>query len=491
MTNDQADGGDHTLVTGALEQFIGSARWFGGKGRPFRVGEVRRLARLGEGEEGAHVRIEGVTVEYDHPSGGSGQATETELYQVPLVYYEHAQPKLEHALVGQWDDPELGQVFAYDALHDRHATALWLSAFDAERADDELVFHRLEGHDLDLHAHSSLFAGEQSNSSVLFGEDSVMKVFRKLTPGRNPDVEILEALTRSGNEHVAALYGWLEAPADGSDAPIQLAMLQEYLRTASDGWELALASVRDLFAEADLHADEVGGDFAAESHRLGIATAEVHDALADEFPAETWGPTELAALADAMTSRLEAAVAAVPQLADHAEELRDAFAALPALGEPVTVQRVHGDLHLGQTLRTVHGWTIIDFEGEPAKPLAERVRPDSVWRDVAGMLRSLDYAAHAVEADVEEGAQIAYRALEWVERNRSAFLHGYVEASGRTPDDTLSKGQRVLLRAYEVDKAVYETVYEARNRPSWITIPLAAIARLTGSKSHNQEASNP
>jgi maltokinase len=239
--------------------------------------------------------------------------------------------------------------------------------------------------------------------------------------------------------------------------------------------------VRDLFAEADLHADEVGGDFASESHRLGVATAEVHDSLAHEFPTETWGPGQLVELAAAMRRRLDAAVGVVADLAPHREALDAVFAAVAEVDEPVRVQRIHADYHLGQTLRTVRGWKIVDFEGEPAKPLSERIRPDSRWRDVAGMLRSFDYAAHAVEADVEEeGPQIAYRANEWAERNRAAFLAGYIEASEGTPESTgLTPGQEVLLRAYEVDKAVYETVYEARNRPTWLSIPLAAIARLT------------
>ena len=285
---------------------------------------------------------------------------------------------------------------------------------------------------------------------------------------------------RAGSEHVAALYGWVET---AQEEPLQLAMLQQLLRTASDGWELALASVRDLFAEADLHADEVGGDFAAEAHRLGVATAEVHDALAQHFPTRTWKADDLQELAQSMRQRLDDAVAVVPQLADHVEALRAAYDALPTLGEPVVAQRVHGDYHLGQTLRTAKGWKIVDFEGEPARPLAERSRPDSAWRDVAGMLRSFDYAAHSVEADVDEtdetGAQIAYRAIEWAERNRSAFLEGYVEASGRTEHGMLSPEQQVLLRAYEIDKAVYETVYETRNRPDWVGIPLSAIERLT------------
>jgi maltokinase len=399
---------------------------------------------------------------------------------VPLVHYPDEQERLAHALVGEWDETGRGHVFVYDALHDRESTALWLAAFADARRDEDLVFHRVEGHELDLQVHSTLLAGEQSNSSVAFGEDSMMKVFRKVTPGRNPDIEIHEALTRDGSEHVPALYGWLEAPSHGGDEPLQLAMLEQFLRTATDGWGLALASVRDLFAEGDLHADEVGGDFAAESHRLGVATAEVHDSLAAAFDTETLDAAGVSALADAMRDRLHAAVEAVPRLGEHAAALAAAYEALAGVTEPVVVQRIHGDYHLGQTLRTVKGWKIVDFEGEPAKPLAERVRPDSPWRDVAGMLRSLDYASHAVEADVEEDTgQIAYRAAEWADRNRNAFLEGYVEASRRAADGTLSPAQHVLVRAYEVDKAVYETIYETRNRPDWVGIPLAAVERLS------------
>jgi maltokinase len=472
-----------------LAAYIGEARWFGGKGRGMRVSGVRRLGWVDPepGAEAPHARVELATVEYD--DGG------TELYQVPLAYYSEPQERIAHALVGIWHDEDLGQVHVYDAMHDRYATSQWLEAFARRHGTDEMVFHRLEGHELDLDVHSSLFSGEQSNSSVRFGEDSLMKLFRKVTPGRNPDVEIHEALTRAGSEHVAELYGWLEAPAHESDEPLQLAMLQQLLRTASDGWDLALASVRDLFAEGDLHADEVGGDFAGESHRLGVATAEVHQGLAHEFPTGTWGPAELAELAEAMRRRLDDAVTVVPDLEPHRTSLEATFAAVAKVDEPVQVQRIHADYHLGQTLRTTRGWKIVDFEGEPAKPLDERIRPDSPWRDVAGMLRSFDYAAHAVEADVDEqGPQIAYRANEWSERNRSEFLAGYIEAIGGTSEQApegMTPAQRVLLRAYEADKAVYETVYEARNRPGWLPIPLSAITRLTSTLEphHQQEAS--
>ncbi|HET6699643.1 MAG TPA: hypothetical protein VFG88_11180 [Nocardioidaceae bacterium] len=501
---------DHTLAdrlagptVGALEELIGGARWFGGKGREFAVTDVRRLGWLDPsatgGEHDPRVRIELATVRYREAE--SNQPTE-ELYQVPLAYYAERQERLEHAFVGTSDDTGAA-AFVYDALADRYAVAQWLRAFADARTDEATVFHRVPGHDLDLDAPGSLFTGEQSNSSVRFGEDSLMKVFRKVTPGRNPDIEIHHALTLAENEHVAALYGWLETRAEaaggatgtgatgGSSAdsePLQLAMLQQFLRTGTDGWGLALASVRDLYAEADLHADEVGGDFAAETHRLGVATAQVHDALAEHFPVEVWGAEQLTALSEAMQQRLRDAVGVVPELEPHAEALREAFVAVSQLREPVPAQRIHADFHLGQTLRTVRGWKLVDFEGEPAKPLSQRVRPDSAWRDVAGMLRSFDYAAHAVEADVEEaGGQIAYRALEWVERNRAAFLAGYLETSKRTADGELSADQHALLRAYEVDKAVYETVYEARNRPDWLAIPLGAIERLT--TTDHQEAS--
>ena len=310
-----------------------------------------------------------------------------------------------------------------------------------------------------------------------------MKVFRKVTPGHNPDIEIHEALTKVESDHVAALYGWLEATGHGSEEPLHLAMLQQFLRTASDGWDArpgqrARPLRRGRPARGRGRRRLRGG-----SHRLGVATGEVHDALAQAFPTTDWGPDDLHRLADAMRGRLDHAIGVVPELVPHADALRETFAAVERIDRQVLVQRVHGDFHLGQTLRTSRGWKIVDFEGEPAKPLAERIEPDSPWRDVAGMLRSFDYAAHAVEADVETDeearAQIAYRAAEWAERNQSEFLAGYVEVSGRTKDGTISPEQHVLLRAYQADKAVYETVYEARNRPSWIGIPLGAIARLT------------
>ncbi len=457
-----------------LQPFVEQARWFGGKGRSFSITAVRRLGEVpGQVDDGPRVAIDLVTLSY--ADGG-----EDEFYQLPLAFYPAPQSRLEHALLGAWTDPDFGASHVYDAVHDRAAMACWLRSF-ADPPGGPLRFHRVPGHDLDLEAHSTLFSGEQSNSSVAFGDDSLMKVFRKITPGSNPDISIHEVLTRAGSDHVAALYGWLdtnasEGASEGTDGPVlQLAMLQQFLRTASDGWDLALASVRNLFAEADLHADEVGGDFAGEAARLGTALAETHQSLAEHFPSGDRPGAEVQRLAAGMHRRLDAALEVVPQLAAYADDLRrtyDAFAALDRLW----VQQIHGDLHLGQTLRTVRGWKLVDFEGEPAKPLAERAEPDSPWRDVAGMLRSLDYAPRVVERTWsdghDEGAdQRAYRAAEWADRNRGAFLAAY---AGRE----LTAEEHTLLAAYVADKAVYETVYETRNRPTWVGIPLEALARI-------------
>jgi maltokinase len=444
----------------ALRAFISEARWFGGKGRDFEVAGVHELPL------GIHL------LDVRYADG------DEDTYQLPLSAYDEPQDRLRHAFVGDWDGR-----FHYDAVHDRDEMARWLEAFDeAARGSPlgvggagqpALTFHRVPGHDLDLGTHSTLFSGEQSNSSVAFGEDSLMKVFRRITPGANPDIEIHRVLTEAGSEHVAQLYGWVEARIDGRD--VQLAMLQQFLRTATEGWVFALTSVRNLFAEADLYPEEVGGDFAAESNRLGLAVAEVHETLRKHFPTQ---PMDVRAVAEGMRNRLRVAVRDVPEIGAHTAAAEAAFDRLAALDPNAAgeAQRIHGDLHLGQTLRTSLGWKLVDFEGEPAKPLRERLLPDSPWRDVGGMLRSFDYAAQTVLRDFEvepdaEG-QLAYRGLEWVRRNRDAFLDGYAEAT--VP---LTDADHVLITAYELDKAVYECRYEARNRPEWLGIPLAALAR--------------
>jgi maltokinase len=466
-----------------LEGYLVRTRWFGGKGRPFHVSEVRALAEVPAGPDGPDATVYLVTVDYADEEGGS------ERYQVPLAGYDHIEERLGHAYVGPADAG--GRVrHLYDAVHDRDAMALWLDGFVAAEPDGAsesggLRFRRVSGGEsLDPALRASPMTGEQSNSSVRFDDTAIMKIFRKVTPGINPDVEIHAELTSGGSEHVAALYGWAEADVDGE--VIQLAMLQEFLRTATDGFELAMGSIRTLLAEPEQEIVGSGGDFAGEAARLGEALAGVHAMLRARFPAQRRGREATAELSRTMTDRLERALLSVPELEPHAEPLRSAYDAVAAL-DGLDVQRIHGDLHLGQTLRTSHGWRIVDFEGEPGRPFLERALPDSPWRDVAGMLRSFDYATGVVEMSAsgsteEEQARRADLAQQWSQRARSHFVDAYIAAldpeEGASSDADAAR--RVLLDAYVADKAVYEVVYEKRNRPAWTAIPLAALAAIGG-----------
>ena len=462
---------------GLLEAWLPRQRWFAGKGRDFGVVAVVAAGILTERPWRSDIWL--VRVRY--ADDGS-----TDTYQVPLVRRPEPADQVAHVLVGETPDPDYGgQSWWYDALHDKEVTGAWLANIEAGREDELLRFTAGPGDQaLPLEASSLPIANEQSNTSLVYDDVAILKVFRRLYPGRNPDIEVHEALTElsDGARHVARLLGYVSGKwpdstdsTNGSDGGwADLAMLQEFFRTATDGWELAKISVRDLYAEGDLHASEVGGDFAGEAFRLGQATAEVHADLAEALPTAVLGADDLGRMAGQMEQRLDAALTAVPDLHGYAAGLRDAFRALAAHQPGVPVQRVHGDYHLGQVLRTSHRWVALDFEGEPAKPLPERTGLDSPVRDLAGMLRSFDYAARHMLADHPFEPHLAYRADEWATRNRDAFLDGYADAGGADPRE-----DRVLLRAYEADKAVYEAVYEARNRPSWLPIPLASLARLT------------
>jgi maltokinase len=349
-----------------------------------------------------------------------------------------------------------------------------------------LRFTAESGVTLDTEQHSRPVGVEQSNTSLIYGQTYILKLFRKLAAGRSPDLELHRALAAVGCPHIAAPLGSIEGELDS--IPVTYGMLTEFLRGTADGWAMATASVRDLLAESQLAEiapgpiesagpADVGGDFASEAYRLGQAVATVHADLATalgSFPAPVGYLDELAA---GMHSRLDGVLAEVPELAPHEDALRVAFEAVRGLEGPVPLQRVHGDLHLGQVLRSVTGWVLIDFEGEPMVPLAARVIPASTLRDVAGMLRSFDYAANhqpLTEADSEQCFPVA---LAWATRNQDAFCDGYAQAA---PDP---RKQPVLLRAFELDKAVYEVGYEHANRPPWLPIPLAAITRLTAAHS--------
>jgi maltokinase len=429
-----------------MSAYLGRMRWFAGKGRDYEVTDVERVATL-PGDPLLTVDLLDVTYE-----GG-----DVERYQMPLVHLPEERADLAHALLGRHEG-----AWSYDAVHDAGAMRRYLQVFAGTAAEGSTrvggaAFHRTVAAELDWEAPSRVFTGEQSNTTVVFGDETLLKLFRRTTRGRNPDIEIHRALTHAGNPAVAPLFGWVQA-GTGEDAE-DLAMLQAFLPGAEDGWGLALASARE------------DGDFSSEAEALGVAVGEVHRALAAEFGS---GEVSGAELAGRMRLRLESALFGLPELAPYADGLRRNLDGLAELGDdddprPTLVQRVHGDLHLGQTLRTPEGWKIVDFEGEPAKSLEERRRPDSPFRDVAGMLRSFDYAALTV---VKEGA--VADSSGWLARCREAFRDGY----DRTSTGSGGHEATLLVDAYEADKAVYEVGYEARNRPGWVDIPLTAIERI-------------
>ncbi len=434
---------EDTLATWLVKQ-----RWFAGKGRTVHDLAVLADTEIIPGDPGLRHLI--VTVSHGATSDS---------YQLFVGYRARLPARLRHARIGA--DAGL-QV--YDGLHDSDLTRELLDAIAADRTVGMLRFCRVPGTELETGLDSLVLTGEQSNTSLVFGESAILKVFRRVTPGPNPDLEVASALARLGSSHIAEPFGWVETRIEG--ATTVLAILSCYLRAASDGWSLAATSVRDLYATEDARAAEAGGDFAGEAERLGVATAQVHRDLADAFGA-------IRELAEQMYRRLDMATATVSELARHADKIGDAYSSLAKLIEGVPAQRVHGDYHLGQVMRTQTGWVVLDFEGEPASPLAQRRARSSPLRDVAGMLRSFDYAARHQLIARPDAATLVPKAGDWVRRNGDAFCAGYAAAGGLDPAQN-----SVLLRAMLLDKAVYEVIYEARNRPTWVPIPLESIADL-------------
>ncbi|AOT61139.1 MULTISPECIES: maltokinase N-terminal cap-like domain-containing protein [Streptomyces] len=424
-------------------------RWFAGKGKPvtgFALVSATELLPPGPAGPG----LLHLLVRVQQP-GLTASASPGDCYQLLLGVCDALPPRLAPALIGRVTGGPLAGRTVYEALQDPRLAALLLERLRSPGTIGPLRFHRTVAIPDGLPPR--VLDAEQSNTSLVYGDAYILKIFRRIHPGANPDLELPLALARAGCARVPAPVAWYEA-GSGPDGAT-LGVLQPYLRGSQDGWQLALEALA------------AGRDFVPEAHALGRATAEVHTALAEALPTVRLARRQARELAVAMSRRLDAATQAVPALMPYVPGLRAAFETVAALAEnggTWRAQRVHGDLHLGQALRSADGeWSVIDFEGEPTKPLAERRRPQPPVRDVAGMLRSFDYAAHS------------HHPLDprWAERCREAYCAGYAEASGRDP-----RAEAALLRAYETDKAVYEVVYEARHRPDWLRVPMAAVERL-------------
>jgi maltokinase len=393
-----------------------------------------------------------------------------ELYQLPVWLRHREEPAEGEAIArsAEW--------IVYDALAEPNGLAELVRRIDAAEEIDGMqgrfYFHRaLEAAAIGADATARAMGVEQSNTSVVFDERLVLKVLRKLEPGINPEIELLRFLTARGFKHIAPLHGWYEY--DGQPLAATLGIAQEFLPEATGGWELGLGNVA--------RAPE---SFLGKLAGLGAVTAQMHSVLASDASDPAFSPEEpsheaLSLLTATIDEDIERIFLRLPDdervsaIRGRGQDVRERLAARALAGAGGRVIRIHGDYHLGQTLYTPRGWVVIDFEGEPARPLPERRQKRSPLRDVAGMLRSFAYLSSAAAILVGSPAP-----PDFEQRARTAFLEQYfahVEPTLLPPGEAQIAN---LLSIFELEKAIYELRYELDHRPDWIGIPVAGITRL-------------
>jgi trehalose synthase-fused probable maltokinase len=480
--------------TAVLGDYLQRQRWFAGRGRVLREVRILDTALLQEGNPALVHLLLGAT----YADGGE------ERYQCPLAVREgEAPPDLGERLVSQGEqDGRL--VVIYDALAEPSLAWWYWQAMAASRTvatdQGELRF-RSQGVSAGGAGPESVrsLGREQSNTSLVRDDSEVLKVMRRIESGPTPELEMTLALSQVGFAHIATPLGSGEYVARDGE-PALAAMLQAFLHNGTEGWMLALTSLRDLYADAEeappetdearrLAVQQQGSSFQPEAERLGDVTAEMHLALASpqleqEMRAQPITAATLNAWADGMTADLDRLLASdSPQLAPlraRRPAIVARFDALRSLQDAGLAIRIHGDYHLGQVLRVDAGWVILDFEGEPDRPLEARRVRSSPMRDVAGMLRSFHYAAAAalMERCTPEHAEweaLFLQGVAWAEASCTAFWNAYL---ARASQGTLLPSPQctvVLRDAFRLQKAVYEVGYELGHRPDWLSIPLRAL----------------
>ena len=397
-----------------------------------------------------------------------------ELYQLPVGL----RPEFDRAYLAAAISSLDGWT-AYDALVDPDLAYELVDLVRTEASAHTDVsavdFHALRGPDaLPPPGSADLRAiGEgHSNTSVVVGEELVLKVYRRLAPGINPELELLRFLTEHGFQNAPELLGSFEHSGRQIDAT--LGIVTRFVPAECDGWTFALSSL--------------AGDpsrFLARLERLGEVTGSMHVLLASDssdpsFAAEEPSAESLALVAATLDEEIEAVFAHLPEsevlepIAGLGEEVRERVRVLSRMTDRGRVIRHHGNFHLGDLLWTGSDWIVLDFEGPPDRSMAERRRKRSPLRDVASMLRSFAYAASAT---VLAGGRVPPE--DWEDQARENFLRGYfavVEPSGFIPGGAAAAGQ--LLEIFELEKAVDELRHELEVRPEWLSIPVAAIERL-------------
>jgi maltokinase len=460
-----------TELEAALAEFLPRQRWFAGKGRAVAQVRVERSVPL----RTALPSLSTVVATVAYADGG------VERYHLPVGHDRGLEARqltdrVPDAVIHETKGPRGGPF--YDAVRDERLGGVYLDLLSKAATVAELRFYRMPDWTETLRGPGKPLGGEQSNSSLVFANRLILKLFRRLEPGENPELEVTRALAGAGFEACAAPLGWIEGLGS------TLAILQRFYAGSVDGWTLATERVADHYESADGEP----ANFADDAGALGRLTAELHAAMASALPKVAEGQPDLGRLSARLLGQLTQVTALVPELAAHRQAIEEVYTKAEAAGGGSRyLQRIHGDYHLGQVLKTTDRWIVIDFEGEPARSLEERRRLASPLQDVAGMLRSFDYAAFSPlvlgeDPDTpgpsrDELARFEGPAAAWIEANRSAFLDGYLAVAG---DAAQAGDAELLLRAFELDKAVYEVMYEARHRPPWLQIPLGGIRRLLG-----------